>query len=371
MVQAGEHRYIKTMIYVFYNHTALFTIILSLLLPGCSRDSDKPANESLATSITVAQAEIRDLSASFTVASEVVAYKRSYVASRLSGLVEEVNFEEGQMVRQNEVLARLDVRQQRIELRRSQAALNEVRDIFDRTQILFESGAATRAELLTAQRNLEQAESDVARLELSIGFGEIKAPIDGIVTARLVEMGNNVSVNERMFTVTDMGLLVVRPGVSELNLAGLEEGQQVDVHLDVYPDTVFRGQIRRIFPGVDAVSRLFTTEVEVFQDENMPVLRPGFLARVRFAADDSREVITVPSEAISERNGDSVLFVLNEDENEVRVTPVRIGVQRDGYAEIPEGIEAGTKVAAANLDALNDGSSVRVVGTFRRHGFRN
>jgi multidrug efflux pump subunit AcrA (membrane-fusion protein) len=62
---------------------------------------------------------------------------------------------------------------------------------------------------------------------------------------------------------------------------------------------------------------------------------------------------------------------LNEDENRVTQTEVEVGVQRDGYAEILSGIEEGTRVAAANLDALEDGSGIRVVGTFRRHGFRN
>ena len=346
------------------------TTISLLSLISCNSSEESSATSS-ATSITAAEAQTRDLSEAFTVSSEVVAYKRSYVASRLSGLVEEVHYEEGQAVTHGDVLARLDVRQQQIDLRRSQAALRELKDVFERTEILYESEAATRAELLTAERNLEQAESDVERLQLAIDFGTVRSPMNGVVTARLVEVGNNVSVNERMFTVTDMSLLVIRPGVSEMKLTGLEEGQVVDVNLDVYPGRTFRGSIRRIFPSVDVASRLFTVEVELLQDEDKPVVRPGYLARVRFAADERREVISVPSEAVAEREGQTVLFVLNEDENSVSLTPVEVGVQRDGYAEIREGLVTGAKVAAANLDALGDGTEVRVVGTFRRHGFRN
>lgn len=341
-----------------------------LLLAACSSEEESSSQRS-ATSITVAEAEKRDLSGVFTVSSEVVAYKRSYVASRLSGLIEEVHVEEGMSVQQGDVLARLDVRQQRTDLRRAEAALREASDVFERTQTLFESDAATRAELLTAERSLEQAESDVERLELSIDFGTIRAPMDGVITARLVEVGNNVSVNERMFTVTDMNLLVVRPGVSEMNLTGLEEGQNVEIRLDVYGDRVFSGSIRRIFPSVDALSRLFTVEVELHQDEDQPIVRPGFLARVQFSGGDYSEVITVPSEAVAERDGETVLFVLNDDENRVALTRVEVGIQRSGFAEITEGIEAGVKVAAANLDALDDSTEVRSVGTFRRHGFRN
>ena len=345
-------------------------IAFSFLTFSCSEEEDSTGSTS-AISVTAAEIETRDLSDSFMVSSEVIAYKRAYVASRISGLVEDVHFEEGENVNLGDILAQIDVRMQQTRLRQVRAALEEARDIRDRNEILYERDAIPRSDLLTSRRNQEQAESDVERLELEIEYGTVRAPISGMMTSRLVEVGNNVSVNERMFTVTDMDLLVIRPGVSEMNLAGLEEGQPVEVQLDVYPGSTFEGSIRRIFPSVDALTRLFTVEVELQQEENKSVVRPGYLARVRFAADERRNVMTVPSEAVAERNGEKVLFVLNEDEDNVAMIPVDIGVQRDGYAEIRDGIEAGKRVAAANLDALEDGTEVRVVGTFRRYGFRN
>ncbi len=342
-----------------------------LILPLACTDEESTTDTEPAISITVAEAETRDLSQAFTVSSEVISYKRVYVASRLSGLIDEVHFEEGDYVHKGDIMARLDVRQHEVELKRAVATLNEARDVYERTSTLYETDAVTRAELLTARRDLETAESDVELLELFLEYGEITAPMSAIVTARLVEVGNNISVNERMFTIADPDLLVIRPGVSELNLAGLEEGQPVEIRLDVYPDRTFSGTIRRIFPNVDAETRLFTVEVELIEQEDKPVVRPGYLARVRFAADERRGVISVPSESVVRRNDTSYLFVLNEDENRVTQTEVEVGVQRDGYAEILSGIEEGTRVAAANLDALEDGSGIRVVGTFRRHGFRN
>lgn len=345
-------------------------LAFSFLIFSCSDEKESSSGTS-AISVTVAVTETRDLSDSFTISSEVVAYKRAYVASRVSGLIEEVHFEEGQPVNRNDILARIDVRMQRTQLRQVQAALEEAIDIRERNELLYERDAIPRAELLTSRRNQEQAESDVEQLDLEIEYGTVRAPISGVITSRLVEVGNNISVNERIFTVTDMDLLVIRPGVSEMNLAGLEEGQLVEVRLDVYPDRIFKGSIRRIFPSVDDATRLFTVEVELNQEEDKPVVRPGYLARVRFSADERQDVITVPSEAVAERDGEKVLFVLNEDENSVNMVSVEIGVQRDGYAEIRVGIEAGKKVAAANLEALEDNTEVRVVGTFRRYGFRN
>ncbi|TVQ05421.1 MAG: efflux RND transporter periplasmic adaptor subunit [Balneolaceae bacterium] len=356
---------------IFNNLKKLFFLLIVIISVSCSEAGDQNSETRLVTPVTVAVAELRDLSDAFTVSSEVVAYKRSYVASRISGLVEEVNFEEGEIVRNGDIMAKIDIRLQQTELRRALAVLNEAEDVYERTFTLFESGAVSRADLMTAERSLEQARSEVERLELAVEFGSVRAPISGVVTARLTEAGNNIGVNERMFTVTDMSLLVIRPGISELNLAGLIEGMEVDVMMDVYPDHAFSGTIRRIFPNMDPVSGLFTVEVELIREKEQPVVRPGFLARIRFAAYERREVVSVPSESVVERNGERFLFLLeNDDENVIQI-PVLVGVQRDGYAEILDGIESGVTIVATNLDGLSDGSAVRVVGTFRRHGFRN
>ena len=349
-------------------YIALFFSLI--LIIGCSDEADESTSEST-TSITSAQAELRDLSASFSVSAEIEAYTRVYVASRMSGLIEEVHFEEGQHVNRGDLLAKLDVCQQQIELRRANATLSEAKDAYERTEQLYERDAATRAEYLTAQRDFEQAKSDVELLELMINFGSIRAPIDAVVTSRLVEVGNNVSENERMFTLADMDLLVVRPGVSERNLSHLEENQEVEIALDVYPDRTFTGSIRRIFPEADPTTRLFTVEVEIHQEEDKPTIRPGYLARTKFTGDQRDDVLTVPSEALADRNGKTYLFVVNDDETTVEMLPVEVGAQRGGYAEITSGIEEGKKVAASNLDALDDGTAIQVVGSFRRYGFNN
>lgn len=350
-------------------NTLFFTLLLFVL--SCSGDTDNGETSSSEITVTTAEVQTRNLSDTFTVSSDVIAYRRSYVAARVSGLVEEVHYEEAQQVSRGDVLAEIDVRQQRVDLRRANAALEEARDVFERNQALYESDAISRAEYLSSQRALEQAESDVEQLELQIEFGTVRAPINGIVTDRLVEPGNNVSVNERMFTIRDMDLLVVRPGVSELNLTGLEEGQTVEIKLDVYPDQTFQGSIRRIFPSVDAETGLFTVEVEIDQEAGQPVIRPGYLARIRFAADQREDALTVPPEAIVERDGERYLFVLNEQQDAVSLESVTTGISRDGYVEIIDGVQAGDVVAASNIEALEDASAVRVVGSFRRYGFSN
>lgn len=355
--------------YVTLRILLLFT--LSFFLWSCSEQTDSEKTDTDVIVVSSANVQTRNLSDTFTVSSEVVAYRRAYVAARIAGLIEEVRYEEGQQVNKGTILAQMDVRQLQIDLRRANTALEEARDAFERNQVLIESNSVSQAEYLTSRRALEQAQSDVDQLELQIEFGTVRAPLNGVVTARLAEPGNNVSVNERMFTVTDMDLLVVRPGVSEMNVTELKEGQAVEVKLDVYPRQAFDGVIRRIFPSVDAQTGLFTVEVEIRQQKEQPIIRPGFLARTQFSIDSREDMPTVPTEALVEQEGETFLYVLNELKNSVSLVPVTTGISRDGFVEIREGVQPGDAVAASNMESLVDGSDVRVVGSFRRYGFSN
>ena len=352
-------------------HYSLFLFLFILVFSsGCSEQQETSSSQP-SISVILAEIEVRDLSDEITLSSDVVAYRRIYIASRISALVEQVNAEEGDFVREGAVLAELDVRQQQSDLRRAMILLEESHDLYERTSRLYEQQLVAEAEYHTAKRLMQQRSAEAERLKLAVEFGTVLAPMDGVITARLVEAGNAVAVNERLFTLADMDLLVVRPAVSEMNLRGISEADTVRVTLDVYPDREFDGRVRRIFPGSDPLTRLFTVEVELMLKENDPPVRPGFLARTRFTMDERREVVTVPSEALYRSGEEAFVFVLSEENDRVTRRPVDPGVQRDGFVEIREGLTQGERVAAANLEALEDDTVVRVTGTLRRTGFRN
>ncbi len=351
------------------NHYHLHTFFaLFLILFSCGGNQEQAAETSRsARPVMVAQAEVTDLSDARTVSAPVVAYRRVYVTAQTEGQVLEVNFEEGDRVRKGQVLARLDTRRQQAQLRMANARLLEARQNFDRQKKLFEQEVITPVEFESATLMLEQAESDVEFWTVEVGLGTIESTIDAVVTARLVEPGNTVNTNDRLFTIEDHNLLVVRPALSELDVAKLQRGQELELIFDVFGDEPFPGTIRRIFPAADAISRLFTVEVEIHQNRIPHVIRPGYLVRSRFILDDRSNTLAVPSEAMKTQNGENFVFLIKEDK--AILTKVERGIERDGKVEIRAGISKGDKVAAGNISALEDGSDVRIAGTFRRHGF--
>ena len=353
----------------FLSKKAVFTAcLLALVISACS-EQQAPAPEARPAPISVAEANYADLSHTFVATSALEPYNRIEVAARIEGIIEEVRFEEGDKVARGDTLARMDTRLLEAELRRNRILLGESRVHYERTQQLYNSGAISEAEYLAVRRDYELTENDVGFLELQISYGHIVSPSDAIVGARYTHPGNSAGVNQQLFEIFDPNMLVLRPGLSELDVRTLQAGQRVPVQFDAWPDQAFEGRIRRIYPAADPATRLFTVEVELLQHPSTPVIRPGYLGRIPFVTDEQARTLVIPTEALAERDNRTVVFVLDQEQQQVRLQTVQTGIRRDGQAQILSGLQEGDIVAAANLDALDQGTAIHVTGTFRRSGF--
>lgn len=346
----------------------LTSIILFFILYSCGEATPEGEKTESSQPVMTAETQIRNLSDTRTVSAPVIAYKRVYITARTAGQVLEVNFEEGDLVRPGQVLARLDTRRQEAQLRNAQARLVEARQNFSRQKALYDEQVITDAEFENATLMLEQAESDVQFQKVEVDLGIITSPINAVVSARLIEPGTTVNTNDRLFTIENHDLLVVRPALSELDVAQLKKGQQLDLMFDVLGEDSYPGTIRRIFPAADGITRLFTVEVEIYQDKIPEKVRPGYLARTRFTLDNRTDVIAVPNEAIVNQDSKKIVFVIRDER--AHETEVETGIERDGFTEILSGLQEGEIVAAGNISRLQDQSKVTVAGTFKRYGFR-
>ena len=312
----------------------------------------------------------RDMSSVRIQSAPVVAYKRVYTNARTGGQVLELLAEEGDQVRRGQRLLRIDTRRQEAQLRQAEAAAWELRRQYERNAHLLKSEAISQADLEFIARQLEEAESQVEFWKVEVEFGEVRAELDGVITARFVEVGTTVAANERVFTTEDHNLLVVRPGLTEMDVSGLKKGDKVSLQYDVLGDEEFPGRIRRIFPAADPLTRLFTVEVEINQQAVPQKIRPGYLSRIRFVTDSMRGVLAIPPEAIYQNQGKELAFVIS-DNMLIEVRELITGIRRDGWVEVLQGLSEGEEVAAANLGALREGMPVQKTGVFRRYGFRD
>lgn len=344
----------------------LFPIIVSIIalsIYGCGdgtaeQSANNPDRERL-TAVAGYELKPRDLSRTTRVSGNVEPLRYVTIASQMSGSIREIHAEEDDRIREGDIVAALDVSEQRAELERATAIRVRAQAEYERTKELYERDLASRSEYDNARADLSVAESDVKLWQTRVDFGTVCAPKNAVVTRRYVEVGDAVAANEAVFQITDMNMLVVRVGVSELDAVHLDRGDTVDVRIDAHAGAEITGTIRRIFPSVEEDSRLVTVEVLL---DNIPggiSVRPGNLARLEFTVDRRKDILAVPSESLLASTRDrSFVYVIEDDR--LRQRDVVPGVQRRNWTEIRDGLQPGDIIVATNPTNLAEGTRVRV-----------
>src|SRR6056297_1394838 len=344
---------------------ALVVGAAAVVLSACSSESD-PAGQQHArerSSLPVRAYEVsqRDLSRRIQLSSPVETLRTIELAARTAGIVREVFVETGDRVSAGQLLAELDVREQRAELARAEAALREAQTNFDRLKRLRDSNYIDEASFITARSTLDIAESDVELWRTRVDFGRIVSPIDGHVIGRMVEPGASIGSLATAFEIADLDELVVRIGVSELDIGEIEIADEVPIRIDALGNApALAGQVRRIFPSADGASRLLTVEISIPQAFTRGV-RPGFLARADLLVDYKQGVLAVPAGSVG-MGEQQYVMVINEDSELVR-RAVSTGVIRGDWREILGGLEPGDQIVSSNPLDLAEGDLVRIVET--------
>lgn len=344
-------------------------VALALALSACGGDEEGSAEAATLSeasgrqgpppvAVAVATVETGDIARSVSVSGVVEPLRTVSVSSQLSGTLLEVPAETGDRVAQGQLLARLDAREIEAQLRAAEASLELARTAADRARRLRERQVITQAELDAEVAALAAAEAQVDQLRTRVSYATIQSPIRGTVTARTVETGDVVGNQTPLFTLADLSVLVVRVGVSELDVVNVGVGEDVSVSLDAFPDRELTGEVRRIFPAADPQTRLVPVEVAL-QGRALELARPGFLARATFPVGALSDVLLIPAGALTSGTGNPSVFVLQD--GVARRRSVRTGLSSQGMVQVVDGLSAGETVVTRGVSNLRDGAAVRVV----------
>lgn len=280
------------------------------------------------------------------------------VNSLVAGALLAVNVQEGDFVQPGSVLARLDDRELSAQVASAEAAYEVARGTFARSEQLRENQVITAAEYERDRAAAASAKASLDGLRTRLGYTVIRSPIAGVVTQKQVEAGDVVSPQARLFTVAEVATLVVRAGVSEMDVGTLAPGQKVAITMDAYPGREFSGRIRRIFPSADPQTRLVPVEV-MLEGDAVRAARPGFLARARFALGQQDGVLLLPASAIVGEAGSEAVFLYAN--GTVQRHAVETGLTSQGKVQIVSGLNEGDVVVSTGNHNLRDGAEVRVV----------
>jgi RND family efflux transporter MFP subunit len=314
------------------------------------------AAEERVVPVETAPVTLSSLSREVTVSGVVEPLRTVGVNSQLSSTVLSIGAEEGDRVAAGQVLARLEAAELRAALASAEANHEVAEANWRRASQLFEEQIVTQAEYERDRAAFGASEALLDQLRTRLGYATVQSPLAGVVLEKNVEAGDLVAPQRQLFRIGDVSTLVVRVGVSELDVVQLGEGDTVGVVLDAFPDQPVRGRIRRVFPAADPQSRL--VPVEVALEPGSPA-RPGFLARVQLRFDARDEVPVIPAAAVLQGEGGRSVFVVLGDRAQRRA--VRVGQTYAGRVEVQDGVVPGDVVVVKGNASLRDGARVRAL----------
>ena len=323
--------------------------------------------------VRIAPAHFEEREQTVTVTGEVAARVETDLSFRVGGRITAWFVDVGDTVREGQVLAELDPEEQTADVeaaeagvRAAEAQLKLARTNYDRQQSLFNDGISTQRDLDDAETALRTAESareaavaqrDTAREVLS--YTELRAPADGIVTARLAEAGQVAQAAQTMFTLADNG---PRDAVFDVYESLFFANPSKDgVVVTLLSDDKVRttGNVREVSPTIDAATG--TVRVKIGLDRTPPEMTLG-ASVVGVGALAPRRVAVVPWQALSGIGRKPALWVVDEASGTVSLRAVDVLSYETGSALISGGIEEGEIYVADGTKLLRPGQKVTPVG---------
>jgi membrane fusion protein, multidrug efflux system len=305
-----------------------------------------------------------------TAIGTVAAVRGVTVSADLPGVVDRISFESGQSVREGEVLAVLDMKQEHAQLAAAEAQRDLAEINFTRMDGLLNERVVSRAEFDRAQADRRQADARVGEIRAAIDRKTIKAPFSGVLGIRHVNLGQYLSGGDALVTLQALNPIYVNFGVPQQAIGQVRAGRSVRVTVDDLGGSEFTGQITAIDSIVDEATRNVQAQA-TFANPGAK-LRPGMFVQAAVVVGASDSVVSLPASAIQHAPfGDSV-FVVDDLKDPkgatyrgVRQQFVKIGAARGDQISIVTGLKAGDEVVTSGVFKLRNGAAVRVNNTVR------
>ena len=314
--------------------------------------------------------ETGEIYQSITVPGRIVSKQRVNVSSARSGRVVRILVKEGDMVKQGQVLAKLDDRELLSRLNRAKANLSDAREnialaerTLDRLRTAHSKGAVARrfvedaeVELRAARTKAGIAVEEVKSATLDVDKQQVKAAFDGTITARLAEIGQWVGPTETLFTLVDESQREVELRVDAADSVAIDVGQVVVMSSDAFPGLEWQESVVRLGAVAGGKQNANSVKVYVSLGDDAPVFRYGQQVDADIRTAWNPNTLKVPFEALISRDGHTMVAVL--EEGKVRMKIVETGIEDFSMAEIKQGLKADEMVILAKGQMLKNGDRV-------------
>jgi RND family efflux transporter MFP subunit len=347
------------------------TVAVACVLSGCNAEGDATKAQTPprpVLSVVVKPQEDRSIGFAGTIQPRFQTDRGFRVLGRLVSRQVDV----GDVVAPGQVLAQIDpllldlaVRGSEADLAKAQAQLANASAAEVRISTLFAKQIANQADLDSAKQSLEAASAGVKQAQASLdkareqrGYATLTADEFGVVTSVNAEVGQMVTAGQKVMTIarTDVREAVV--DIPDGPARALRQGETFAIRLQADPSIAATGQLREIAPQADAATR--TRRVKITLDQSVDAFRLGATITVRPTMPAAAQaVFDIPAAALRERDGKTLLWLLDPGTGTVRSAPVELTERSNGKARIVGQLAAGARIVVAGVNSLSEGQSVK------------
>lgn len=324
---------------------------------GAKSTNEAPKEKVYNVKVQTLEPQVLENSIDFT--ATLSAFEEVHFASASPGRINKIAVEIGNHVKKGQLIAEMD----KTQLHQAKIQLENARINFQRIETLMKTNSVSEQQFDQVKTQFDAAKTNVAFLEENT---TLLSPINGVVTGKYFEDGEMFSgaPNTQAGKAAIVSLMQIDPlkaivSVSEKFFPSIYKGMEVSVKCDIYPNKEFKGDIYRIHPTIDPMSRTF--KVEVLLKNSDEKLRPGMFSRVTIGL-GKYETLVVPAFSIIQQEGTNEKYVFINNKGVAQRIKVTTGKRFDDKIEIiTNGVKAGQQLIIAGQGNLMDKNKVKIV----------
>lgn len=351
----------------------IITIILAAVIAvaGCNPPKEEKVVAEKIRTVRVEKIVSRDLPVHVNTVGRLIPNREVILSTQVAGILMAYKADVGTGVAEGEALVTLDptdyklaLNQAKANLLSAKARLTASKNAYERAQLLLPENVITPELFDQAEAEYKASKALVSQLETTVDIAErglektvVKAPFEGFVAQRLVEVGQNLNIGDPVMAIADLKTMRVIVHLNEKYYVHLDKDDPVTVKIEAYSGAPFPGRVDKI--GIKADSRTNTFEVEILVDNPGILLKAGLTARVSIKTEVIHDAIMIAQNCVIFREKGKEVFVV-EKGNRAAARKVKLGRVDGSLVRILDGISPGDNLVVTGAQYLKPGDKVAV-----------
>jgi membrane fusion protein (multidrug efflux system) len=333
-------------------------LVLKLMFNKSEIDANaKPKEINVDVPVTLATAAMSVITNGFSVNGTFLPAKELTIVSQTQGKLVSIGFQNGDFVREGQVLAQCDLELLEAQQKLAEANVNKLKNDLKKFEEMYKTNAVTLQQIEEMRLGLLNAQTNLVTVNKQIEYAVIKAPFSGYITKKYIEKGGMLMPGALVAEIIDINTLKFIANVSESDLDNVKKGSSVKITADIYDGILYEGKVRSIGFKADDAKR-FPVEIEVRNNASKPI-KAGMYGVAAFDGEGTREALLIPRTALVGSIKEPKVFVVNGKTASARA--LRLGTSTESSIEVIDGLKTGDQVVISGQINLDEGTIVQVI----------